>query len=182
MGAAVAAASPFIGKGPTDLMRGIFQIPDEGLLTQKGDIKVAPQDVTAGHVFAKSLGFNPTDFARIQAKDWMSQRLNYKTAGAEKRLRVRLAKQLALSIRARKDGDEAQGKDHLKKFKSIMREAIDEYSDPDVALESKVAPPSMDSLRDRALMMLNPKLSIMKMDKLKRRAGLDMDTVLNFDQ
>ena len=182
VGAAVAAASPFIGKGPTDLMRGIFQIPDEGLLTQKGDIKVAPQDVTAGHVFAKSLGFNPTDFARIQAKDWMSQRLNYKTAGAEKRLRVRLAKQLALSIRARKDGDEAQGKDHLKKFKSIMREAIDEYSDPDVALESKVAPPSMDSLRDRALMMLNPKLSIMKMDKLKRRAGLDMDTVLNFDQ
>lgn len=77
------ASQAFLGKGGSDLVRGAHVLGTEGSVTKRGDVAVQPGDVSGWEKVSKSMGFNPTDFARNTEESIQTQRMI--TATKEKR-------------------------------------------------------------------------------------------------
>jgi len=178
VGAATALAAPLVGKGPADLMRGLAQLPEEGLTTRRGEVRIPPSEITAPQMAAKSAGLQPAAFAREQERARSQQRIRYKTQDAENALRSKLAGTLARSIAARRAGDEEEANRLLASFQAARREALEEFRSEPV-LEDRVRVPDMDVLRRRALEMLDPALRNRTAAKTKRRALAEEDAFVS---
>jgi hypothetical protein len=91
-GAVASASQAVIGKGGSDLVRGLAQLPSEGYATRAGNVKVKPGDVTAGEMAARSIGFQPTRFARRSEHDIQEERVARANQVAQSRLLTNLAR------------------------------------------------------------------------------------------
>jgi hypothetical protein len=169
VGAAIAATAPIIGKGPADLARGLVQVPQEGLATQYGDRRIFPSQTTAGQSAAKAVGLQPASFARKQEEAFMQRRLERKTRDAETALRSKLSGYLADSIVARRSGDTERANDLMAKYRATYKDAYSAFRAEKV-VEDKVRVPSSESVRNRALEMVNEKIKAKGAPKTKRAA------------
>jgi hypothetical protein len=169
IGAAIAAAAPVVGKGPADLARGLLQVPEEGLRTKYGDTRIFPSQITAGQMAAKSVGLQPASFARKQEKEFQQRRLERKTRDAETALRSKLSGYLADSIVARRYGDTERANDLMAKYRATYKDAYSAFRAEKV-MEDKIRVPSSDSVRNRALEMVNEKMKAKGAPKTKRAA------------
>lgn len=172
IGGALALASIAVPKGPADIARGLVQFPTEGYRTQSGDMKVAEPNI--GQRAAKAAGFQPTKFASIQERDYFARRLKYRTKEAENMLSTNLSAKLANSISARQKGDSQKADKLMQEFVNKYQRAAVDFGNPSVPLDEKVKPPSISSIKNRALMMMNPELIVKNARKLKRPALYDL--------
>lgn len=175
IGAYTALLSPVMGKGVTDVMKGLVVFPQEGYRTQFGSNIKSPEDITAGEQFARTLGFQSAEIARLVRAKRAGEEINTATAGKERNNTRRLGKILADAIRLEKSGDEA-GADRLRsKFQSEIQ-SITEQFQQDIQegnLANGVKPPSSEALREAVMFDLYPETRINNYGKLKRAAILD---------
>lgn len=169
MGAAVALASPLLGKGLADIARGLLQLPKEGYRTQRGEFRVDRTKLTPGQIVAKTVGFQPTSFTEAQEEAYFARRMQYRTSEASKALSAQLAGDLVNSIVERKAGNKEKAEEYLNHMRQIYRQAAKNYDDQSVPLDQRVKPPSIKSVTERAKLMLNPELSVQKARKTQRQ-------------
>jgi hypothetical protein len=175
IGAYTALLSPVMGKGVTDVMKGLVVFPNEGYRTQFGSNIKSPEDITAGEQFARTLGFQSADIARLVRAKRAGEEINTATAGAERNNTRRLGKILADAIRLEKSGDEA-GADRLRSEFQSEIQSITEQFQKDIQegdLANGVKPPSSEALREAVMFDLFPETRINSYGKLKRSAILD---------
>jgi hypothetical protein len=156
VGGIIALASMGLPKGPSDIARGLLQFPTEGYRTQGGDMKVAEPNI--GQMAAKAIGFQPTKFSSIQERDYFARRLKYRTKEAEDKLSTKLSSKLANSISAREKGDSQKADKLMREFVDRYQRAAVDFGNPSVPLDEKVQPPSINSIKNRALLMMHPEL------------------------
>jgi hypothetical protein len=171
-GGAVALASMAVPKGPSDALRGMLQLPNEGYQTQRGDVKV--QEPHLGQFAAKTLGFQPSEFASIQERDYFARRLKYRTKEAENKLSASLAAKLKNSIIARGKGDSEKADKLMREFVDRYQRAAINFGNPSVPMDEKVRPPSVSSIKNRAMLMMHPELVVKNARLLKRSALSDL--------
>jgi hypothetical protein len=175
IGAYTALLSPVMGKGVTDVMKGLVVFPQEGYRTQFGSNIKSPEDITAGEQFARTLGFQSAEIARLVRAKRAGEEINTATAGAERNNTRRLGKILADAIRLEKSGDEA-GADRLRSEFQSEIQSITEQFQQDIQegnLANGVKPPSSEALREAVMFDLYPETRINNYGKLKRAAILD---------
>ena len=171
-GGAVALASIAVPKGPSDALRGMLQLPNEGYQTQRGDVKV--KEPHLGQFAAKTMGFQPSEFASIQERDYFGRRLKYRTREAENKLSTSLASKLKNSIIAREKGDSEKADKLMREFVDRYQRAAVNFGSPSVPMDEKVRPPSMSSVQRRAMMMMHPELVVRSARPLKRSVLADL--------
>ena len=175
IGAYTALLSPIMGKGATDVMKGLVVFPNEGYRTQFGSNIKSPEDITAGEQFARTLGFQSADIARLVRAKRAGEEINTATAGKERNNTRRLGKLMADAIRLEQKGDLA-GADKLRaEFESEIQ-GISEQFQKDIEsgnLADGVKPPSNQALREAVMFDLYPETRINNYGKLKRAAILD---------
>jgi hypothetical protein len=175
IGAYTALLSPVMGKGMTDVMKGLVVFPNEGYRTQFGSNIKSPDDITGGEQLARTLGFQSADIARLVRAKRAGEDINTGTAGVERNNTRRLGKILADAIRLEKVGDDA-GADKLRaEFQSEIS-GITEQFQKDIEsgnVADGVKPPSSEALREAVMFDLYPETRIKSYGKLKRSAILD---------
>lgn len=175
IGAYTALLSPVMGKGVTDVMKGLVVFPQEGYRTQFGSNIKSPEEITAGIQFARMLGFQSADIAREVRAKRVGEEINTSTSGAERNNTRRLGKMMADAIRLERKGDIA-GSDRLRdEFQSEI-EAITERFQKDIEsgnMADGVKPPSNQALREAVMFDLYPETRVTNYAKLKQAAILD---------
>jgi hypothetical protein len=175
IGAYTALLSPIMGKGATDVMKGLVVFPNEGYRTQFGSNIKSPEDITAGEQFARTLGFQSADIARLVRAKRAGEEINTATAGKERNNTRRLGKLMADAIRLEQKGDLA-GADKLRADFESEIQGISEQFQKDIEsgnLADGVKPPSSQALREAVMFDLYPETRIGNYGKLKRAAILD---------
>jgi hypothetical protein len=175
IGAYTALLSPIMGKGATDVMKGLVVFPNEGYRTQFGSNIKSPEDITAGEQFARTLGFQSADIARLVRAKRAGEEINTSTAGKERNNTRRLGKLMADAIRLEQKGDLA-GADKLRAEFENEIQGISEQFQKDIEggnLADGVKPPSNQALREAVMFDLYPETRISNYGKLKRAAILD---------
>ena len=175
IGAYTALLSPIMGKGATDVMKGLVVFPNEGYRTQFGSNIKSPEDITAGEQFARTLGFQSADIARLVRAKRAGEEINTATAGKERNNTRRLGKLMADAIRLEQKGDLA-GADKLRAEFENEIQGISEQFQKDIEsgnLADGVKPPSNQALREAVMFDLYPETRINNYGKLKRAAILD---------
>ena len=175
LAAHAALLSPIIGKGPTDLLRGLVVFPEEGYRTQFGSNIKSPDDMDAADYLGRALGFQSADIARLVRAKRAGEEINTGTRDAETRNTRRLSKMLADAIRLEQKGDQA-GADALREeFATAVQEISDNFTAEVEAgnLATAIKPPSSESLREAVTYELYPEMRINSYGKIKRRAILD---------
>lgn len=175
IGAYTALLSPIMGKGATDVMKGLVVFPNEGYRTQFGSNIKSPEDITAGEQFARTLGFQSADIARLVRAKRAGEEINTSTAGKERNNTRRLGKLMADAIRLEGKGDLA-GADKLRAEFENEIQGISEQFQKDIEggnLADGVKPPSNQALREAVMFDLYPETRINNYGKLKRAAILD---------
>ena len=181
-----ALLSPVMGKGMTDVMKGLVVFPQEGYRTQFGSNIKSPDDITAGEQLARALGFQSADIARLVRAKRVGEDINTSTSGAERNNTRRLGKLMADAIRLEQKGDEA-GADKLRtEFQSEIQNITEKFQ-KDIQsgnLADGVKPPSSEALREAVMFDLYPETRINNYGKLKRAAILDSrrDILLNGEE
>jgi len=175
IGAYTALLSPVMGKGVTDVMKGLVVFPQEGYRTQFGSNIKSPDDISAGEQFARVLGFQSADIARLVRAKRAGEEINTSTAGKERNNTRRLGKLMADAIRLEQKGDLA-GADKLRAEFENEIQVISEQFQKDIEsgnLADGVKPPSSQALREAVMFDLYPETRINNYGKLKRAAILD---------
>lgn len=170
-----ALLSPVMGKGVTDVMRGLVVFPQEGYRTQFGSNIKSAEDMTAGEQFARAMGFQSADIARLVRAKRAGEEINTGTVDAERANTRRLGKLLADAIRAERSGDQGKA-DKLRQEFSTQLEGITEKFQKDIEsgdIANGVKPPTSQSIREAVMFDLFPETRINSYGKLKRRAILD---------
>lgn len=170
-----ALLSPVMGKGVTDVMRGLVVFPQEGYRTQFGSNIKSAEDMTAGEQFARALGFQSADIARLVRAKRAGEEINTSTVDAERANTRRLGKLLADAIRAERSGDQGKA-DKLREEFSTELQGITEKFQKDIEsgdIANGVKPPTSQSIREAVMFDLFPETRINSYGKLKRRAILD---------
>jgi hypothetical protein len=168
-GQPLGAATALLPKGAQDLAKSVAVYPNEGLRTQKGDLTLAPSEITAGEQFARAVGFQPTRFARIGDYKYSQRELKSATQEASTRLITRLASELALAADAKTSGDTAAVGRHTREYLNLLRDNADQLQDPDLPGWQKIPQPSARAIRARLQSMVNFEPALMKQtSKLKR--------------
>ena len=175
LAAHAALISPIIGKGPTDVLRGLVVFPEEGYRTQFGSNIKAPEDMDAGEFFSRAFGFQSADIARLVRAKRAGEEINTGTRDAETRNTRRLSKMLADAIKMENRGDIAGAEKLRDEFASEVQEISDNFSkaieEGDMA--NAIKPPSSEALREAVTYELYPEMRINSYGKIKRRAILD---------
>jgi hypothetical protein len=175
IGAYTALLSPVMGKGVTDVVKGLVVFPQEGYRTQFGSNIKSADDITAGNQFARTLGFQSADIARLVRAKRVGEEINTATAGKERNNTRRLGKMLADAIRLEQKGDLA-GADKLRaEFDTEIQSITDQFQ-KDIEsgnLANGVKPPSNQALREAVMFDLYPETRISNYGKLKQAAILD---------
>lgn len=188
IGASIAALSPFMGKGVSDVARAFIQYPDEGYRTRYGSIVKSGEDMEAGDMYARALGFQSADLARRAQARRAEKDISESTRNAERSLTIRLGKLMAQSIQADEAGNSALARKLEAEFQSEYERAADRFAakveesmekdDPGI-LARAVKPPSSQTLNDAIRIELYPELSLNNRGKLKRAAILEArDTIM----
>jgi hypothetical protein len=175
IGAYTALLSPIMGKGVTDVMKGLVVFPNEGYRTQFGSNIKSPDEITAGMQFARTLGIQSADIARAVRAKRVGEEINTSTANAERNNTRRLGKMLADAIRLERKGDIATADKLREEFQSEVQ-GITERFQKDIEsgnMEDGVKPPSSEALREAVMFDLYPETRINNYGKFKRAAILD---------
>ena len=175
IGAYVAAVSPFIGKGPSDILKGAVQYPAEGVRTRYGDVIVGAEDVTFPESLKRSLGFQSADIARTMQARQAGKTINEATRGVERRNTLILGKLLADSIKARDAGNEAKAVELEKEFEQKMEEIGAKFEEEVNAgrMDKAASPPDRQTLQNAIMAELYPGIKLDRVGKLKRQAYID---------
>jgi hypothetical protein len=186
IGAYVAAVSPFIGKGPSDLLKGFVQYPQEGVRTRYGTlVKPAEEMGFFEEQLPRAGGFQTTDIARRQQARQAVKNLNESTRDAERRNTLRLGKLLADAVKADKAGKKAEAEKIRMQFDREIRKISSEYSAEIQAgnMEDAIKPPSDQTLKNAMMSELYPGMKLDRVGKLKRQAVEDIyQTIMVEDQ
>ena len=177
IGAYVAAVSPFIGKGPSDLLKGFVQYPQEGVRTRYGTlVKPAEEMGFFEEQLPRAGGFQTTDIARRQQARQAVKNLNESTRDAERRNTLRLGKLLADAVKADKAGKKAEAEKIRMEFDREIRKISSEYSAEIQAgnMEDAIKPPSDQTLKNAMMSELYPGMKLDRVGKLKRQAVEDI--------
>jgi hypothetical protein len=188
IGAAIAALSPFMGKGVSDVARAFIQYPDEGYRTRFGSIVKGGEEMTPGDMFARALGFQSADLARRSQARRAEKDISESTRNSERNLTIRLSKTMADAIRAEEAGNTALARRLEAEFEADFQKAADEFSakadeaaeknDPGI-LARAIKPPSSQTIQEAIRMELFPELSLNNRGKIKRQAILEArDTIM----
>lgn len=170
-----ALVSPFIGKGPTDLLKGFVQYPKEGVRTRFGTVTMRQDEIDWGEQFARGFGFQSATLARRQQGAASAKRVAESTRNAERNNTLRLSKLLADAIAAEKKGNLKEGERIRAEFDKEMQGIVEEFQ-KDVAsgkLEKAIKPPSEQALKEAVMLELYPQMKLNNVGKLKRRAWID---------
>jgi hypothetical protein len=188
IGAAIAALSPFMGKGVSDVARAFIQYPDEGYRTRFGSIVKGEDEMTKGDMFARALGFQSADLARRAQARRTEKDISESTRNSERALTIRLSKVMAEAIKAEEAGNTALADKLRTQFETDYQKAVEDFSakvaqsqeknDPGI-LARAIKPPSSQTLRESIMLELNPELSLNNRGKIKRQAILEArDTIM----
>jgi hypothetical protein len=182
----VALASPFIGKGPTDLLKGLVQYPIEGYRTQYGKLAVKPEEMG---FFTEQLkragGFQSAKIARKMQARQAAKLVTQSTQNAERNNTIRLGKMLADAIKAENAGQTAKAEAIRAEFEKQLILIADEYRKQIESgnLEDAVKPPTEQTLRSALMSELYPGMQLDKVGKLKRQAVEDIyETIMVEDE
>ena len=168
--------SPFIGKGPSDLVKGFVQYPEEGVRTRYGSIVKKPEEVSNWfEQFARAAGFQSASIAREQQGRRASERIEKSTRNAERNNTLRLSKMLADAVIAENKGNPAEAERIRAQFEKEMEVIVDKFQkDVDAGRMGKaVKPPSEQALREAVIIELYPDSKLNSAGKLKRQAMID---------
>jgi hypothetical protein len=177
IGAYVAAVSPLIGKGPSDLLKGFVQYPQEGVRTRYGTlVKPAEEMGFLEEQLPRGTGFQSADIAREMQARQAAKNVNESTRNAERNNTLRLGKLLADAIKAEKAGQRAKAEKIRMEFDKEMQKISKEYSAEIEAgnMEGAVKPPSDQTLKDAIMAELYPGMKLDRVGKLKRPAVEDI--------
>ena len=176
--------SPFIGKGPTDLMKGFIQYPEEGVRTRFGTLVKKPDEIDRFEQFARGFGFQSASIAREQQGIAAVKRIQESTRDAERNNTIRLSKILADAITAENKGNVAEAERLRSRFENEMEDIVDKFSkDVEAGKMGKaVKPPSEQTLRDAVIVELYPEMRINNVGKMKRQAALDARRDIEVEQ
>ena len=175
IGAYVAAVSPFIGKGPSDILKGFVQYPQEGVRTRYGTLIKPAEEMDFPEQFKRAAGFQSADIARRQQARQAGTELTKSTQAAERNNTLRLGKMLADIIKAQESGNAAKAAELEKKLEAEMEEiALKFEADINAGkMDKAVKPPSSQTLREAMMAELYPELKLDRVGKLKRQAYID---------
>ena len=167
--------SPFIGKGPTDLVKGFVQYPEEGARTRYGSIIKKADEMDWFEQFARGFGFQSASIAREQQGKGAAKRIEESTRNAERNNTVRLSKMLADAITAENKGNAAEAERIRARFEKEMEVIVDKFQkDVDGGRMAKaIKPPSEQALREAVIIELYPDSKLNSAGKLKRQAMID---------
>jgi len=177
IGAYVAAVSPFIGKGPSDLLKGFVQYPQEGVRTRYGTlVKPAEEMGFFEEQLPRAGGFQTADIAREMQARQAAKNVNESTRNAERNNTLRLGKLLADAIKAEKAGQRAKAEKIRMEFDKEMQKISKEYSAEIESgnMDGAVKPPSDQTLKDAIMAELYPGMKLDRVGKLKRPAIEDI--------
>lgn len=175
IGAYVTLVSPFVGKGPSDVLKGAVQYPQEGVRTRYGTLTKPAEEIDTGEILARSLGFQSADIARRMQAKQAAKEIATSTQTAERNNTLRLGKLLADAIKADKAGKAAEAEKIRAEFDKEMT-AINEKFAADIQagkMEKAVKPPSQQTLREAVMAELYPGMKLDNVGKLKRQAVID---------
>lgn len=171
LAAAGTVAQMVLGRGPSDLIKGLGQLPSEGYQTQYGDLVIPPSQITPGEIAAKSLGFQPTQFSRESEFRQTEKRLKSATQQASSELLSNIAKNIALADDARKAGRLELARSYDADNDRLFQANAAQLADAGIPDWQKVPAPQRSAIRQRALGMINYQLGQMKTaGKTKREA------------
>lgn len=170
-----AAISPFIGKGPSDLIKGFVQYPEEGVRTRYGTLTVGADEMDWGQRFARGFGFQSALIAREQQAKQASKRVAEGTRNAQRANTIRLGKLLADAINAENKGDVKEAERIRAEFDRELQGIASEFQKKVEAgqLAKAVEPPTEQALRDAVMKELYPGMNLDNVGRLKREAWLD---------
>ena len=180
IGAYTALLSPVMGKGVTDVMKGLVVFPNEGYRTQFGSNIKSADEITAGEQFARTLGFQSADIAREVRAKRAGEEINTSTTGPERNNTRRLGKMMADAIRLERKGDIA-GADKLREEFQSEVQGITEQFQKDIEsgnMADGVKPPSSEALREAVMFDLYPETRINNYGKFKREAAREARDVI----
>lgn len=176
--------SPFIGKGPTDLVKGFVQYPEEGVRTRFGTLVKKPDEMDLFEQFARGFGYQSANIAREQQGIAAVKRIQESTRNAERNNTIRLSKILADAITAENKGNVVEAERLRSRFENEMEDIVDKFSkDVEAGKMGKaVKPPSEQTLRDAVIVELYPEMRINSVGKMKRQAALDARRDIEVEQ
>lgn len=183
IGAYTALLSPVVGKGVSDVMKGLFVFPNEGYRTQFGSNIKSPDEITTVDMVTRTLGVQSADIARAVRAKRAGEEINTGTAGAERNNTRRLGKMLADAIRLENKGDLAAADKIRAEFENEIQ-GITERFQKDIEsgnLADGVKPPSNQALREAVMFDLYPETRVERFNKLKREAAREARDVILLD-
>ena len=172
----VALVSPFIGKGPTDLLKGFVQYPLEGYRTRYGDLVVEPEGMDfISEYLPRATGFQPASIARKMQARQAGKFIAESTRSAERNNTLRLGKMLADAIKAENAGQDDKAERIRAEFEKEMEKIAEKYVAAVEAgnPEDAVKPPTEQTLKTALLSELYPGMKLDRVGKLKREAYID---------
>jgi hypothetical protein len=175
IGALTALLSPVVGKGVSDVMKGLFVFPNEGYRTQFGSNIKSPDEITTTDIVTRTLGMQSADIAREVRAKRAGEEIDTSTTGPERSNTRRLGKMLADAIRFENKGDVAAADKIRAEFESEIQ-SITERFQKDIEngnLAGGVKPPSNQALREAVMFDLYPETRIKSYNKLKRAAIIE---------
>lgn len=172
IGAYVAAVSPFIGKGPSDLLKGFVQYPQEGVRTRYGRLVIEPEELPFKEQAKRGLGFQSADIAREMQARQAGKEVSESTRNAERRNTLRLGKLLADAAKADKAGKKAEAENIRMEFDKEIQKISKEYGAElqKGNMEDAIKPPSDQTLKNAMMAELYPGMKLDRVGKLKRPA------------
>jgi hypothetical protein len=177
IGAYVAAVSPFIGKGPSDLLKGFVQYPMEGVRTRYGTLVKPSEEMTFfEEQLPRGTGFQSADIAREMQARQAAKNISESTRDAERRNTLRLGKLLADAVKADKAGKKAEAEKIRMQFDREIQKISKEYAAEIQAgnMEDAIKPPSDQTLKNAIMAELYPGMKLERVGKLKRPAVEDI--------
>jgi hypothetical protein len=175
IGAYTALLSPVVGKGVSDVMKGLFVFPNEGYRTQFGSNIKSPDEITTTDIVTRTLGMQSADIAREVRAKRAGEEIDTSTSGPERSNTRRLGKMLADAIRLERKGDITAAEKLREEFQSEIN-GITERFQKDIEsgnLAGGVKPPSSQALRQAVMFDLFPETRIQSYNKLKRAAIIE---------
>jgi hypothetical protein len=176
IGAYVAAASPFIGKGPTDLLKGFVQYPLEGVRTRYGTlVKPAEEMDFLAEQLPRGTGFQSADIARRQQARQAGSEITKATQSAERKNTLILGKLLADAIKAENAGQTAKAEKIRAQFDTEMQRIVEKFQKDIEAgnMAKAIKPPSSQTLKEAMMAEMYPGMKLDNVGKLKREAYID---------
>jgi hypothetical protein len=181
----VALVSPFIGKGPTDLLKGFVQYPLEGYRTRYGSLVIAPEDMGfVSEQLPRATGFQSAKIAREMQARQAGKMITESTRNAERKNTLILGKLLADAIKAEDAGDNAKAEKILAQFDKEMQLVADKYEKEINAgnFDGAVKPPTEQTLKNAMMAELYPGMKLDRVGKLKREAYIDAYRTILVDE